>query len=162
MKKLLSTIMALVMLLSLVPMAVAEEGEGTENVAVQSNDVYEVTDAAQLIWAAENHTGVVKLMNDVEIEETVIVTKTIKLDMNGKKLFNTKNIWNDSTNHWSLVSVRENGDLTITGNGIFDAKENDVYAIDLFDDGVRCTIENGTFVGNISAVYVYDGQLIVN
>lgn len=162
MKKLLSTIMALVMLLSLVPMAVAEEGAGTETGAVQSNSVYEVSEAAQLIWAAENHTGVVKLMNDVEIEETVIVTKTIKLDMNGKKLFNTKDIWNDSTNHWSLVSVRENGDLTITGNGIFDAKENDVYAIDLFDDGVRCTIENGTFVGNISAVYVYDGQLIVN
>lgn len=162
MKKLLSTIMALVMLLSLVPMAVAEEGAGTETGAVQSNSVYEVSEAAQLIWAAENHTGVVKLMNDVEIEETVIVTKTIKLDMNGKKLFNTKDIWNDSTGHWSLVSVRENGDLTITGNGMFAAKENDVYAIDLFDDDVRCTIENGTFVGNISAVYVHDGQLIVN
>lgn len=162
MKKLLSTIMALVMLLSLVPMAVAEEGAGTGNGAVQSNSVYEVTEAAQLIWAAENHTGVVKLMNDVEIEETVIVTKTIKLDMNGKKLFNTKDIWNESTGHWSLISVRENGDLTITGNGIFDAKENDTYAIDLYDDDVRCTIENGTFNGNVHAVYVLHGLLIVN
>lgn len=162
MKKLLSTIMALVMLLSLVPMAVAEEGAGTETDAVQSSNVYEVSDAAQLIWAAENHTGVVKLMKDVEIEKTVIVTKTIKLDMNGKTLFNKKDIWNKSEGHWSLISVRGNGDLTITGNGMFAAKENDVYAIDLYDENVRCTIENGTFVGNIHAVYVLDGLLIVN
>lgn len=167
MKKLLSTIMALVMLLSLVPMAVAEEG-GTEGGAVQSNSVYEVTEAAQLVWAAENYTGVVKLMNDVEIEDTVIVTKTITLDMNGKKLFNTKNIWEHPGNgvegprSWSLVSVRENGDLTITGNGKFDAKEDDVYAIDLFNKGTRCTIEDGTFIGNVHAVYVQYGMLVVN
>lgn len=162
MKKLLSTIMAVVMLLSLVPMAVAKEG-GAEGGAVPSNSVYEVTDAAQLIWAAENHTGdTIKLMKDVEIGETVIVTKTIKLDMNGKTLSNTKNIWNESAGYWSLISVRGNGDLTITGNGKFVAKENDVYAIDLYNDNVRCTIENGTFVGNISAVYVHDGRLIVN
>lgn len=161
MKKLLSTIMALVMLLSLVPMAVAEEG-GAEGGAVPSNSVYEVTDAAQLVWTAENYTGVVKLMNDVEIKDTVIVTKTITLDMNGKKLLNKKDIWNESTGHWSLISVRENGNLTITGSGTFDAKKDDVYAIDLYNDKVRCTIENGTFVGNISAVYVHDGQLIVN
>ena len=168
MKKLLSTIMALVMLLSLVPMAVAEEGAGTENSAVQSNSVYEVSEAAQLIWAAENHTGVVKLMNDVEVEDTVIVTKTITLDMNGHKLFNTKDIWKHPGNDvegprsWSLVSVRENGDLTITGNGTFDAKENDVYAIDLFNKGTRCTIEDGTFIGNVHAVYVQYGMLVVN
>lgn len=161
MKKLLSTIMALVMLLSLVPMAVAEEG-GAEGGAVPSNSVYEVSEAAQLIWAAENHTGVVKLMNDVEIEETVIVTKTIKLDMNGKRLFNKEDIWKESEGHWSLISVRGNGDLTITGNGTFDAKKDDVYAIDLYDGNVRCTIENGTFKGNIHAVYVLDGLLIVN
>lgn len=167
MKKLLSTIMALVMLLSLVPMAVAEEG-GTGGGAEQSNSVYEVTDAAQLVWAAENYTGVVKLMNDVEIEDTVIVTAAITLDMNGHKLFNTKDIWTHPGNDvegprkWSLVSVRENGDLTITGNGTFDAKENDVYAIDLFDNGVRCTIEDGTFIGNVHAVYVQYGMLVVN
>ena len=167
MKKLLSTIMALVMLLSLVPMAVAEEG-GAETGAVQSSSVYEVSDAAQLIWAAENYTGVVKLMKDVEIEETVIVTKAITLDMNGKKLFNTKDIWKHPGNDvegprsWSLVSVRKNGDLTITGNGTFEAKANDVYAIDLFNKGTRCTIEDGTFIGNVHAVYVQYGMLLVN
>ena len=166
MKKLLSTIMALVMLLSLVPMAVAEGG--AEGGAVPSNSVYEVTDAAELVWVAENYTGVVKLMNDVEIEDTVIVTKTITLDMNGKRLFNTKDIWKHPGNDvegprsWSLVSVRENGNLTITGNGTFDAKENDVYAIDLFNKGTRCTIEDGTFIGNVHAVYVQYGMLLVN
>ncbi len=91
MKKLLSTIMALVMLLSLVPMAVAEEGEGTENGAVQSNDVYEVTDAAQLIWAVENHTGdTIKLVEDVTLSSTISIgsneAKTFVLDLGGKTL----------------------------------------------------------------------------
>lgn len=91
MKKLLSTIMAVVMLLSLMPMAVAEEGEGTENVAVQSNDVYEVTDAAQLIWAAENHTGdTIKLVEDVTLSRTISIgsneAKTFVLDLGGKTL----------------------------------------------------------------------------
>lgn len=91
MKKLLSTIMALVMLLSLVPMAVAEEGAGTENGAVQSNNVYEVSEAAQLIWAVENHTGdTIKLVEDVTLSRTISIgsneAKTIVLDLAGKTL----------------------------------------------------------------------------
>lgn len=91
MKKLLSTIMALVMLLSLVPMAVAEEGAGTENGAVQSNNVYEVSEAAQLIWAVENHTGdTIKLVEDVTLSRTISIgsneAKTFVLDLGGKTL----------------------------------------------------------------------------
>lgn len=91
MKKLLSTIMALVMLLSLVPMAVAEEGAGTETGAVQSNSVYEVSEAAQLIWAVENHTGdTIKLVEDVTLSRTISIgsneAKTFVLDLGGKTL----------------------------------------------------------------------------
>ena len=35
--------------------------------------------------------------------------------------------------------------LTITGNGSFIAKSNDIYAIDV-QDGSTCTIENGVYV----------------
>ena len=34
-------------------------------------------------------------------------------------------------------------------------------AIDLYDTGSKCTIENGTFIGNIHAVYVFEGTLVV-
>ena len=36
------------------------------------------------------------------------------------------------------------------------AKENDCYAVDV-QDGGQVTIEDGTYVGNIHAVYVYEG-----
>ena len=82
--------------------------------------------------------------------------------MNGKTLSNTTDLWNQTTNAWSLVSVRENGDLTITGNGTFQTKENDCYAVDIQDATAKCTIENGTFVGNVHAIYVFEGSLFVN
>ena len=104
--------------------------------------------------------GEVKLLKDADISETVIVTKAIKLDLNGKAIRNTNDLWEKRTDDWSLISVRAGGDLTITGNGTLQAKENDCYAVDV-QDGAKLTIENGTFVGNVHAVYVYQGELTV-
>lgn len=104
--------------------------------------------------------GEVKLLKDVDISETVIVTKAVKLDLNGKTISNTNDLWEKRADDWSLLSVRAGGDLTITGNGTLKAKENDCYAVDV-QDGATLTIENGTFVGNVHAVYVYQGELTV-
>lgn len=104
--------------------------------------------------------GEVKLLKDVDISETVIVTKAVKLDLNGKTISNTNDLWEKRAADWSLLSVRAGGDLTITGNGTLKAKENDCYAVDVQDEA-KLTIENGTFVGNIHAVYVYQGELTV-
>lgn len=104
--------------------------------------------------------GEVKLLKDVDISETVSVTKAVKLDLNGKTISNTNDLWEKRADDWSLLSVRAGGDLTITGNGTLKAKENDCYAVDV-QDGATLTIENGTFVGNIHAVYVYQGELTV-
>lgn len=111
---------------------------------------------------ALNAGGEIVLLEDIDVTDTLIVNNTVTLDMNGKKLSNAKDIWNETTGAWSLVSVRESGNLTVTGNGTFAAKENDCYAIDLYDEGTQCTIKNGTYLGNIAAVYVYKGHLTVN
>lgn len=50
--------------------------------------------------------GEVKLLKDVDISETVIVTKAIKLDLNGKTISNTNDLWEKRTDDWSLISVR--------------------------------------------------------
>ena len=63
----------------------------------------------------------------------------------------------NNPNNWSLVSVRGNGNLTITGNGTLAAKANDCYAADVQSVGAVLTIENGTFIGNIHAIYVNTG-----
>ncbi len=106
----------------------------------------------------------VQLIADAVVDATVVVQGkgAITLDLNGKTISNTKEIWNEDINNWSLVSVRGNSDLTITGNGAIDALANDSYAIDLQDAASKCTIENGTFTGNISAVYIFDGALTIN
>ena len=106
----------------------------------------------------------VQLLADAVVDDTVIVKDkgAITLDLNGKTISNTKEIWNDKTGHWSLISVRGNSDLTITGNGAIDALANDSYAIDLYDAASKCTIENGAFTGNISAVYIMEGALTIN
>ena len=110
------------------------------------------------IDAAQNGATVV-LVNDVDLTQTVVVDKTITLDMKGKKLHNTNGIWNDANRDWSLISVRS-GDLTITGNGTLQAKTDDCYAVDVRDNG-KLTIENGKFVGNISAVYNRGGEVTI-
>ena len=151
MKKALATILALVMALGLTTAAWAE-GEGAAKVGnVEYNTLQAAVDAA-----AEGQTVV--LLKDVDASSGVTVGKKIVLDMNGKKLYNTVDIWDTS---WSLISVRANGDLTITGNGTFAAKENDCYAVDV-QAGGKVTIQNGTFVGNIHAVYVHTGTAIIN
>ena len=90
MKKLLSTIMALVMLLSLVPMAVATEGvELTEaNSEAQINGLYYKTLDDAVSKVANGDT--IKLVKDVTLTQTIVINdkeaKTIVLDLAGKTL----------------------------------------------------------------------------
>lgn len=103
----------------------------------------------------------IAVIKDIDPVYTIVVKdKTLTLDLNGKTIANTSELWGkeDSENGicWSLVSVRGTGDLTIAGNGALLAKENDCYPVDV-QDGATLTIENGTFVGNIHAVYVEKG-----
>ena len=151
MKKVLATILALVMALGLTTAAWADEAKAAKVGDVEYDTLQEAVDAA-----AEGQTIV--LLKDVDASSGVTVGKKVVLDMNGKKLYNTVDIWDTS---WSLISVQANGDLTITGNGTFAAKENDCYAVDV-QDGGKVTIQNGTFIGNIHAVYVLTGTAIIN
>ena len=112
--------------------------------------------------AAVPEGGTVTLNSDIKVTSTIRITdKSLTLNMNEHKIYNESAVWNEKNNSWSLVSVGNGADLTITGAGTFQAKQNDCYAIDIVDGGI-CTIENGTFDGNISAVYVLEGDLVIN
>ena len=151
MKKALATILALVMALGLTTAAWADEAKAAKVGDVEYDTLQAAVDAAT---AGQT----IVLLKDVDASSGVTVGKKIVLDMNGKKLYNTVDIWDTS---WSLISVRANGDLTITDNGTFAAKENDCYAVDV-QAGGKVTIQNGTFIGNIHAVYVHTGTAIIN
>ena len=104
--------------------------------------------------------GIVKLVRGVTLESTIAVIKNVELDLNEKTISNVSNIWDKSSGDWSLISVRENGNLTIIGNGTLQAKVNDCYAVDV-QDGAICTIKGGEYIGNAHAVYVEKGNLYV-
>ena len=102
--------------------------------------------------------GLIKLGADVKAEATLTFGGDAHLDLAGKTLNNTSDIWGD--NDWSLISAQNGVDVVIDGNGTVKAKENDCFAVDV-QDGSAVTIKSGTFVGNIHAVYVYEGTAII-
>lgn len=151
-RRLLSAFLAVMMVLTMAPVAFAAD---------TSVDSYEGLVAA--LNTAEDGDRIT-LNGDIDVQRTLVVTKKLTLDLAGHKLYNTKDLWDAPTekdNNWSLISVRENGDLTITGNGTLDAKKDDCYAVDVQDETAKATLENGTFVGNITTVYVFEGTLVV-
>lgn len=99
----------------------------------------------------------VRLLADVEQNTQLTIGKSITLDLNGKTIRNTVDIWGDKAN--AILSITNGAKVTITGNGTIDAKENDCYAINMVKGDL--TIENGTFYGNVSVVQVQEGTLSV-
>ena len=124
---------------------------------------YPVLDAAGLKDALKTG-GNVEVESDIDTgKETLKVTKDTTINMNGKEIKNTENIWIDnsgSDGNWSLISARNGANLTISGNGTFKAKANDAMAVDV-QSGATLTIKNGTFIGNVDAVYVENGTAII-
>lgn len=112
-----------------------------------------LADAIRL--AAKGKT--ITLLADVEQNTQLTINKSITLDLNGKTIRNTVDIWGDKAN--AILSITNGAKVTITGNGTIDAKENDCYTINVVKGDL--TIENGTFYGNVSVVQVEEGTLSV-
>ena len=112
-----------------------------------------LADAIRL--AAKGKT--ITLLTDVEQNTQLTINKNITLDLNGKTIKNTQDIWGDNAN--AILSITNGAKVTITGNGTIDAKENDCYTINVVKGDL--TIENGTFYGNVSVVQVEEGTLSV-
>ncbi len=161
-RRLVSLLVAGCMVVSMVPAsavtAFAETGTGTSVTEQVGSTAYQKL-AKAIADAKAGDT--ITLSEDVDVQQTLVVDKQLTLDLAGHKLYNTKDLWDQNVGDWSLISVRGQGDLTITGNGVLDAKENDCYAVDLQDETAKLTIENGEFIGNITAVYAHTGEAVI-
>lgn len=127
--------------------------EGQYVAQIGSKKYETLADAIRL--AAEG--GTITLLADVEQNTQLAINKSITLDLNGKTIRNTVDIWGDKAN--AILSITNGAKVTITGNGTIDAKENDCYTINVVKGDL--TIENGTFYGNVSVVQVQEGTLSV-
>ena len=168
-RKFLSILLTLAMALTLLPVSAMAEGDsetpaGGEPTPVEAPAATKVAKVGETEYAtlaeavdAANNGDTVQLLTDVLQNSEVCINKDITLNLNGKKIYNTKDIWADGV--VALVNVKNNANVTITGNGVITAKENDCYAINLVSGTL--TIENGNIVGNVSAVQVQAGHLYI-
>lgn len=127
--------------------------EGSYVAQVGSKKYETLADAIRL--SAKGKT--ITLLTDVEQNSQLTIGKDITLDLNGKTIKNTVDIWGDKAN--AILSIANGAKVTITGDGTIDAKENDCYTINVVKGDL--TIENGTFYGNVSVVQVEEGTLSV-
>ena len=128
---------------------VAEKASGESKIKAYST-------LAEAVAAAQDGQTV-RLLADVEQNTQLTINKSITLDLNGKTIKNTADIWGETAN--AILSIKNGAKVTITGNGTVDAKENDCYTINVVKGDL--TIENGTFYGNVSVVQVEEGTLSV-
>ena len=165
-RKLLATLLALCLIVGMIPVAASADsttdcpGGDTCTHAAAIGDTHYDTLQEAITAASPGQT--IKLCNDIDSSQPIEVSKTLTLDLAGHKISNTSPIWDGSKKHWSLIRVANEGNLTLTGNGILEALQDDCYAVDLYDKDSNCTIEDGTFIGNVHAVYVFAGNLTVN
>ena len=113
------------------------------------------------LYTASQIGGAVTLSDNVDFDRTIAVQpgKTMSVNLNGKTVKNTTDLWENPSvpNSWSLFSVRgTDSKLTLSGDGEVIAKANDCYAVDV-QDGGHLVIEDGHYNGNIHAVYVTEG-----
>lgn len=134
--------------------------------------VTEVSDASSLIKAAEDNEPYIRLMSNIEVDRTVIVSPKwsysyVTLDLNGHKITNSKSIWNVDKGDWSILSLRsKSGCLIVKGNGIIEAKEEsddskDAYAIDVQNNSAKVLLVDGEFVGRTHSVYSFAGEVYI-
>ena len=165
-RKLLATLLALCLIVGMIPVAASAgsmtdcPGDDTCTHAAAIGNTHYGTLQEAITAASPGQT--IKLCNDINPSQPIEVSKTLTLDLAGHKISNTSPIWDGSKKHWSLIRVAKEGNLTLTGNGILEALQDDCYAVDLYDTDSNCTIEDGTFIGNVHAVYVFAGNLTVN
>ena len=102
-----------------------------------------------------------KLTEGVTVDGVLAVTGgDVTIDATDKTVANTADLWDSTTNAWSLVSARETANVTVMG-GNFKAKKDDCYAADVYDKTAKLVIKGGNFIGNVTAIYVYEGELVI-
>lgn len=128
----------------------------------------EVGSYTELKAALDSECDIIKLTQDIDIK-TAGMEKTdrlnfkrkVTLDLNGKTIYNTTDIWSTKDEIYCMFDVTGDGDLTITGNGKILAKENDAWVFRVHD-GAKVTIENGEFAGNNTIAYINTGKVTIN
>ncbi len=146
-KRLLASLLAAAMTLTMAPAAFAAETAELSNSSTSSVTTTQ-EDSNTLQYKINHDTTVVKLDKDREENITIAKDQDVTIDLNGKTL----TVPGDQ-------GIRVYGSLKITGNGTITCKDTPVQV-----DGGNLTIENGTITSeNAYGIYALNsGSVTVN
>lgn len=116
-------------------------------------------DTAEALAEAVEKGGTVEVTADITLDTQITVVNNTVLNLGDHTITVEENFYDTETKTWSLISA-DGATLTING-GTFAAKENDSYCVDVRNGG-KVIINGGTYVGNIAAVYVLEGEAVIN
>ena len=134
-----------------------------ENHGSHEFTVYSMDQIDAALAAVKNGDKIVCGSN-IEFDNNMFITRNIEFhfDFNGYTLSNTVDICKQFD--WSFFSVR-GGKMIFDdskGTGGIKAKANDCYCLDIQNDKASIEINGGSYNGNITAVYVVAGNLVIN
>lgn len=145
---------------------ITEGSAPTANALILLNEIgvdveFKVDDAEGIAEAFANG-GTVTLNDDITLTDALTVDKDVVLNLNGHTLSNSDDLWNEADKTWGVINVSGRGTtLIINGEeGGIIAKEDDCFCIGV-KDGARVVVNGGTYKGNISAVYVKEGEAAI-
>ena len=124
----------------------------------------EVSTYHEFKQAVKGTADIIKFKNDIDIrtnemnpKDFFVFERKVTLDLNGKKIYSTKNIFDDASCNRAMLEISENAEVTITGNGKVVSNDGDAYAIQVTNGG-KVIIQSGEFVGNRNCIYVHNGS----
>lgn len=156
MRKIISLLLALCLVVGMMPVAASAAGsfgKTERSVALVDGTYYDnLNDAFSAAAKAENST--VTLVNNVVLGKKIIIGKSLTLDLK------EYTIQASSTSEYCMFKVNGSGKFTIQGNGTIDAStgEADVQtAISVEDTTASVNIISGTIIGKYCGVKVNEG-----
>lgn len=168
-KRLLSAFLAVMMVLTMAPVAFAADGETTSEPVAQVDGTDYAT-LAEAIAAADGKT--LTLLKDVNGQIVIPKGKTVTLDLNGKTMTNTATtLYNSGTLVVKDSSANQSGKIVSTGNVGIGVNHNSTTTIEYanieaqegavitgYATGATITIKDGVFKALDNAVVAGNGN----
>ena len=150
------------------PAVNASENPGKDYVqagysSVATDDYYVVSEGVKnelSLRKAIAEGGTVTLSEDITLTSPLFVENTVTLNLNGKNITTTGESFYVQGVVSAAICVKENGNLTVIGEGTIDSQNTQDYAVEV--RGGELNIEGGKYVGCVTSAYALTGTINIS
>ena len=150
------------------PAVNASENPGKDYVqagysSVAADDYYVVSEGVKnelSLRKAIAEGGTVTLSEHITLTSPLFVENTVTLNLNGKNITTTGESFYVQGVVSAAICVKENGNLTVIGEGTIDSQNTQDYAVEV--RGGELNIEGGKYVGCVTSAYALTGTINIS